>query len=93
AEAGRQIDPEHFGISLAYSRVSISPAQAARVTKRRPNLDAAEVIPVGMPGLRDMLQRYVDVGFSKFVLRPGDTPSSWSTELENLAEHVLPLQS
>ena len=32
------------------------------------------LIPVGMTGLREMLERYIDVGFSKFVLRPGDTP-------------------
>ena len=35
------VDPEHFGISLAYARDEISPAQAARVTKRRPGLDPA----------------------------------------------------
>src|SRR5258708_1199305 len=82
AEVGRQIDPEHFGISLAYAGESISAGQAARITKRRPGLDPTEFIPVGMTGLREMLQRYVDVGFSKFVLRPGDGPKSWPDELE-----------
>jgi probable F420-dependent oxidoreductase len=92
-EVGRQVDPEHFGISLAYARDEISPAQAARVTKRRPGLDPATLIPVGMPGMRQMLERYVDVGFSKFVLRPGETPQSWPAELEELAEGVLALQT
>jgi probable F420-dependent oxidoreductase len=93
ADAGRQIDPEHFGISLAYARDEISPAQVARITKRRPNLDPASVIPVGMVGVRDLLQRYIDIGFSKFVLRPGDPPRSWSDELDELADGVLALQT
>jgi hypothetical protein len=63
------------------------------VTKRRPGLDPAALIPVGMAGLRQMLESYVDVGFSKFVLRPGETPQSWPAELERLAEGVLPLQT
>jgi probable F420-dependent oxidoreductase len=93
AEVGRSVDPEHFGISLAYARDEISPAQVARVTKRRPGLDPATLIPVGMDGLRHMLQRYIGVGFSKFVLRPGETPRSWPDELELLADGVLALQT
>lgn len=93
AEVGRRIDAEHFGISLAYARDAISPAQAARVTKRRPGLDPAALIPVGMANLREMLQRYIDVGFSKFVLRPGETPRSWPAELDDLAAGALPLQT
>jgi probable F420-dependent oxidoreductase len=93
AEAGRRVDPEHFGISLAYARDEITPAQAARVNRRRPGLDPAALIPVGMPGVRQMLASYIDVGFSKFVLRPGETPQSWPAELEHLASAVLPLQT
>ncbi|MDQ6673379.1 MAG: LLM class flavin-dependent oxidoreductase [Chloroflexota bacterium] len=93
AEVGRRVDPEHFGISLGYARGEIPDAQAARVAKRRPGLDPAAVIPVGMPGVRRMLERYIDVGFSKFVVRPGQTPESWPAELEQLAEGVLPLQT
>src|SRR6202011_1333556 len=93
AEVRRPGDPEHFGSRLAYARDEISPAQAARVTKRRPGLDPATLIPVGLAGVRQMLERYVDVGFSKFVLRPGETPQSWPAELEELAGGVLSLQT
>src|SRR5215207_3487733 len=61
-DAGRCIDPEHFGISIGYARDAISPAQAARIARRRPGLDPASVIPVGLSGLREMLERYVAVG-------------------------------
>jgi probable F420-dependent oxidoreductase len=93
AEVDRRVDPEHFGISLAYARETISAAQAARIAKRRPGLDPATLIPVGMAGLREMLLRYIDVGFSKFVLRPGDSPQSWPSELDDLAAGVLALQT
>ncbi len=93
AEVDRHVDPEHFGISLAYAHDTISPGQAARIAKRRPGLDPATLIPVGMTGLREMLQRYIDVGFSKFVLRPSDTPNSWPSELDELATGVLSLQT
>jgi probable F420-dependent oxidoreductase len=92
-EVGRRVDPEHFGISLAYTRETISPAQVARIAKRRPGIDPATLIPVGMTGLRELLQRYIDVGFSKFVLRPGNSPQSWSDELDELAAGVLALQT
>ena len=53
ADAGREIDPEHFGISLSYAHHEIPPAQVTRIKQRRPNLDPATVIPVGMGGLRE----------------------------------------
>ena len=75
------------------ARDAIPASQAARIAKRRPGLDPAAVIPVGMAGTRDLLQRYIDVGFSKFVVRPAETPQSWPRELEQLAEGVLSLQT
>ena len=94
AEVGRQVDPEHFGISMSYARDADSarPGRANRQTPARPR--------PGQPHPRrhaqrprEMLRRYVDVGFSKFVLRPGETPHSWPAELEDLAEGVLSLQT
>jgi probable F420-dependent oxidoreductase len=92
AEAGRQIDPEHFGISLSYSHDALPAGQVARIARRRPNLDPASVIPVGMPALHKLLERYIDVGFSKFVVRPAEPPRSWRAELDQLADGVLSLQ-
>jgi probable F420-dependent oxidoreductase len=93
AGAGRRLDPEHFGISLTYARQAIPDTQVTRIRQRRPNLDPAEVVPVGAKGLRDLLKRYIDVGFSKFVVRPAEPPASWSDALDQLAEDVLSLQT
>ena|SRR5579864_897579 len=92
-EAGRRVDPEHFGISLTYAREAIPEAQVQRIRKRRPNLDPSEVVPVGARGLRDLLCRYIDAGFSKFVVRPAEPPTAWEDALERLAQDVLQLQT
>ena len=93
SEVGRGIDPEHFGISLAYAHSRIPQSQLTRIAKRRPGVDPSTLVPVGYDALRDMLQRYIAVGFSKFVLRPADPPTSWPAELDLLADAVLPLQT
>jgi hypothetical protein len=50
-------------------------------------------VPVGPAALRDTLGRYIDVGFSKFVVRPAEPPDSWEDELDRLADEVLSLQT
>ena len=48
---------------------------------------------MGVDGLRSMLEEFVAVGFSKFVVRPLAPPDSWRAELESLAKGVLDLQA
>jgi len=93
AEAGRSIDPEHWGALVAYGRTSLPPRLAEAVAARRPGVDAAELFPVGLDAVRAHLERFVEVGFSKFVLVPAEEPTSWDEELEALAAAVLPLQT
>ena len=93
ADAGRTIDPEHFGVSLGYARGEISERQIAQIAKRRPGMDPSVLVPIGLDGLRQRLQAFIDVGFSKFVVRPSDPPANWREELNALAGAVLPLQT
>ena len=51
------------------------------------------MIPEGLEALRSTLERFVSVGFSKFVVRPLVPPESWRSELEALADAVLELQT
>jgi probable F420-dependent oxidoreductase len=93
AEAGRTISPEHFGVSLAYATEPLSPKLMRALGSSRRGVDPAQVVPVGIDGLRAMLEEFVAVGFSKFVVRPLAEPDSWRSELEALAAGVLDLQT
>jgi hypothetical protein len=59
----------------------------------RRGVDPELVVPVGIEGLRSMLEAFLAVGFSKFVVRPLVPPTVWRTELEALATGVLDLQT
>ena len=91
AKAGRSISPEHFGVSIGYATRPIDPATARAMAARRPR--APELTPVGLPALRALVERFIAVGFSKFVLRPIAPPASWRTELEALRSSVGDLQT
>ena len=91
AKAGRSISGEHFGMSIGYASRPIDPATARVMAARRPR--ALELTPVGLPALRQLIERFLAVGFSKFVLRPVAPPVSWRAELDALAGAVGGLQT
>ena len=91
ARAGRSISGEHFGMSVGYATAPIDPAAARTMAARRPR--SVELTPVGLPALRKLLEQFIAVGFSKFVVRPLVTPKSWRAELEALASAVGDLQT
>src|SRR5512132_2256582 len=86
AKAGRSISGEHFGMSIGYATAPIDPETARVLAARRPR--ALELTPVGLPALRERIERFIDVGFSKFVVRPLVAPVSWRAELEALSAAV-----
>jgi probable F420-dependent oxidoreductase len=91
ARAGRAISPEHFGMSIGYASAPLDPATARAMAARRPR--SIELTPVGLPALRKLIEQFLAVGFSKFVVRPVVTPASWRAELEALAAAVGDLQT
>ena len=91
AKAERSISPEHFGVSIGYARAPIDPATARVMAARRPR--SLELTPVGLPAVRQLIERFIAVGFSKFVLRPVVPPASWREELQTLAAAVGDLQT
>ena len=92
AGAGREIDAEHFGAMVFYTRGEI-PETYARTMAERRGVDADEVLVTGLDALRDRLQEFVAVGFSKLVAVPVHEVESWPEELDSLAEAVLDLQT
>jgi probable F420-dependent oxidoreductase len=91
AKAGRSISGEHFGMSIGYARAPIDAATARVMAARRPR--ALDLTPVGLPALRQLIERFLAVGFSKFVVRPVVPPASWRAELDALASAVGDLQT
>lgn len=70
AGAGRQIEPDHFGISLAVADGELSPELVAAARHRRPDVDPGELIAAGWDQLHRQLDGYLDAGLTKFVIRP-----------------------
>jgi probable F420-dependent oxidoreductase len=93
AAAGRAISPEHFGVSLAYAPGPLDPSLVAALGRSRKGVDPAAVVPAGLDALRAFLEAFLEVGFSKFVVRPLARPDSWRAELEALAAAVGDLQT
>src|SRR4051794_14254349 len=94
ADAGRVIDPEHFGLSIPYATAEPDERVVAALRSRRRDSAALhDLLPVGKDALRDLIGRLVDGGLSKFVLRPVTPAGSWADELGWLAAAVLDLQS
>ncbi len=89
---GRTIDAEHFGVNLTFVTGAIDARVRATIQARRTDLAPEEVVAVGPGGLARQVQAFLDVGFSKFVIRPTVEPQSWTDAVEAVSE-VLELQS
>lgn len=93
SEAGREIDPEHFGALIPYSDGPTPDIVIDAIAKRRPGVDPRQVIAAGLDGLRAVIERHVEVGGSKFVVVPLAEPADWGDHLAEVAEALLPLQT
>jgi probable F420-dependent oxidoreductase len=91
--AERLISPEHFGISVGYARAPLSEDAVMAIASRARGHDPRDLVPVGLNELRRLIERFVGVGFSKFVVRPLAPPADWRAELEEVAAAVGDLQS
>jgi probable F420-dependent oxidoreductase len=93
ATAEREVDPEHFGLSIPYARTAPDPALLRGLLGRRPDIDPLALVPVGPRALRELLLRHVDAGLSKFVVRPAAAVTSWEDEVDWLTGAIRDLQS
>jgi probable F420-dependent oxidoreductase len=96
AQAGREVDPEHFGISLAVGAGEIPAELVYAISRRRPGLDPASLIPVSWAALTDLIGEYVAAGLSKFVVRPAALAPGEGALAEFIGEFVqqmTPLQT
>ena len=92
-EAGRAVDQDHFGTSLAIAFGGIPDALAASIRRRRPDADPAELVADGWAGARDLISAFTDAGLSKFVVRPATAQESLEDFIGDFARELMPLQT
>ena len=97
AEHGRSIDADHFGALISYAFGPVPQSVLDVLAKRRPDLDDPSVlIPRGWEALMTLIDRFVAVGTTKFVILPVVEPASpqaWVEHLEEAAPIVLARQT
>ncbi|WP_163752421.1 TIGR03854 family LLM class F420-dependent oxidoreductase [Mycolicibacterium helvum] len=92
AEAGRVIEPDHFGLSLAVADGGLPDAVVAGVRARRPDADPADLVAGGWQQLHAQLDGLIAAGLSKFVIRPlGETPAD--EFIDRFIDELLPRQN
>jgi len=93
AAAGREIESDHYGISLAVGEVT--PEFARSVERRRPGVDPASLLPRTWAELRARIEAFIEVGLSKFVVRAAAPAGAGSLErfIDDFVAEMLPLQN
>jgi probable F420-dependent oxidoreductase len=92
AEAGREIEADHFGINLAVSDGRLPDVVAAAAKKRRPDVDPADLMAAGWPQLHRQLDAYIAAGLTKFVIRPVG-PQSIDAFLDRFVAELVPREN
>ena len=93
AEAGREVEADHFGISLAVGTEGIPDQMMATVRERRPDADPADLVAASWPDAQRMIEAYVAQGLSKFVVRPAAPAASADRFLSQFVAEMMPLQT
>ena len=92
AEAGREVEPDHYGLSLPVALNGIPAPLLASIHRRRPEADPATLVASGWEGARRMIGQYVEAGLSKFVVRPVE-PGPFGPFLDGFVRELIPLQN
>jgi probable F420-dependent oxidoreductase len=93
AEAGREVEADHFGLSLPVALDGIPETLRASIGRRRPHTDPELLVAAGWDGARRMIEQYVEGGLSKFVVRPATRPKPFGSFVDGFLAAMLPLQN
>lgn len=92
AEAGREIESDHFGISLTVAQDGIPKELTEAVRRRAPQSDPRDLVAAGWPELHRLLDAYTAAGLSKFVIySAGAQP--FDSFLDRFETELLPRQN
>jgi probable F420-dependent oxidoreductase len=92
AEVGREVEADHFGLSLPVTQNGIPAPLLAAIGRRRPDADPDTLVARGWDDARRMLGHYVEAGLSKFVVRPA-SPGPFGDFADGFIRELLPLQN
>ena len=92
AAAGREIEPDHYGISLAVGNGELPAPVITAIRRRRPDLDPSELVATDWPTLHRQLDDYIAAGLTKFVIRPAG-PTRTADFLEAFVTQLLVRQN
>jgi len=93
AEAGREVEADHFGLSLPVALDGIPESLRASIGRRRPHTDPELLVAAGWDSARRMIEQYVEAGLSKFVVRPATRPGTFGSFVDGFLSAMLPLQN
>ncbi len=93
AEAGREVEADHFGISLAVGPDGLPPGLIGAIRQRRPDADPASFAADSWPAARALVEEYIAAGLSKFVIRPAGPGGDLDQFLDSFTAELLPLQN
>ena len=91
-EAGRAIDPEHYGVLLAYTDSPLPDRFLQAIKLRQPDKSPGDLVASTRQELRPKIEAFMETGASKFVVMPLGEPPDWEAEIEALATDLLPMQ-
>lgn len=92
AAAGREIEADHFGISLAVAEGGLPERLAAAVRARRPDVDPGQLVAGDWSELHRQIDGYVAAGLSKFVIRPAG-PADLDRFTDRFVREMVPRQN
>jgi probable F420-dependent oxidoreductase len=92
AEVGREIEADHFGLSLPVTQAGIPAPLLAAINRRRPDADPDTLVARGWDDARRMLGQYIEAGLSKFVVRPA-SPGPFGDFADGFIRELLPLEN
>lgn len=96
AEHDREIEEDHYGVLIPYASGPLPDRLLALLRRRQPDLvDPHEIVPSTWAELTALIERFVDIGTSKFVVLPIDEPDGeerWVEHLTEAAQVLLPLE-
>jgi len=96
AAAGREVEQDHFGLSIPVAFGPVPPALAASIARRRPGTAPESLVADGWAGARRMIAGHVEAGLSKFVVRAagvGGQAPPLAEFVDGFRAELMPLQN